>query len=156
MLFYSVFQTFHRKKNDSSVVLKSHNPGGPLGSYLWDVPLPALLVTSFFPLFWSYVSFCLWNKENKQDFLPDDKNFILAQLSQRLRMSYCDLSPSFVSRPSLHLFTPLNNFFSEPLGQISSNFMWSFVLKGDRKFVKMATVRKSRWPPCRDITPIDL
>ena len=43
MLFYSVFQTFHRK-NDSSVVLKSLNPEGPLDSYLYEVILPALLI----------------------------------------------------------------------------------------------------------------
>ena len=60
MLFYSVFQTFHRKKNDGSVVLKSLNPEGPVGSCLCEVTLPALDHMS--------VSF-LWNKENKQDFL---------------------------------------------------------------------------------------
>ena len=44
MLFYSVFQTFH-KKNDS---LKSLNPEGPLGSHLCDVILHAILITCQF------------------------------------------------------------------------------------------------------------
>ena len=43
MLFYSVFHTFNRKY-DSLVILKSLNPEGPLGSYLCDVTLPALLI----------------------------------------------------------------------------------------------------------------
>ena len=47
MLFYCVFQTFHRKK-DSLVILKSLNPEGPLGSYLCDVTLPALSITCQF------------------------------------------------------------------------------------------------------------
>ena len=45
--------------------------------------------------------------------------------------------------PSIH--SHLNDF---SLGQISSNFMWSLLLKGDSKFIQMVTVRKSRWPPC--------
>ena len=56
MLFYSVFHTFHRK-NDSSVILKSLNPEGPLGSYLCDITLPALLIMS--------VSFCGTKKINR-------------------------------------------------------------------------------------------
>ena len=40
VLFHSVFHTFHRK-NDSSVTLRSLNPEGPLGSYLYDITLPA-------------------------------------------------------------------------------------------------------------------
>ena len=48
MLFYSVFHTFHRKKNNSSVILKSLNPEGPLGSYLCDITLPSLLITCQF------------------------------------------------------------------------------------------------------------
>ena len=52
------------EKNDSSVVLKSLNPEGPFGSYLCDITLPTLNHVS--------VSF-LWNKENKQEFLPDEK-----------------------------------------------------------------------------------
>ena len=40
MLFYSVFQTFHRK-NDSTRIL---NPEGPLGSYLCDITLSSLLL----------------------------------------------------------------------------------------------------------------
>ena len=48
MLFYSVFQAFHRKKNDSFKVLMSLNPEGPLGSYLCDVLLPVLLITCQF------------------------------------------------------------------------------------------------------------
>ena len=63
MLFYSVFQTFHRK-NDSSIILKSLNPEGPLGSNLCDVTLLA---------FW--VSF-LCNKESQQNFLSGEKNLI--------------------------------------------------------------------------------
>ena len=64
MLFYSVFQTFHRK-NDS---LKSLNPEGPLGSYC---------VTSFFPLFDHMSVSFLWNKESQKDLLPGEKNLIL-------------------------------------------------------------------------------
>ena len=69
----------------------------------------------------------------------------LAHLSQRLRMSYCDhLQCRRLSvRPHLWTTSPL-----KPLGQFSSNFMWSLLLKGDRKFVQMAMVRQSRWPPC--------
>ena len=63
MLFYSVFQTYHRNNKFSR--LKSLNPEGPLSSYLSDVALPALSVTCQF-LF-------LWNKENKQDFLLGEK-----------------------------------------------------------------------------------
>ena len=47
VIFPSVFQTFHRK-NDHSIVLRSLNPEGPLGSYLCDVTLPALLITCQF------------------------------------------------------------------------------------------------------------
>ena len=65
LLFYSVFHTFNRK-NDSSVVLKSLNPEGPLGSYLCDVTLPTLFITC---------QFFVWNKENKHDFLLGDKKF---------------------------------------------------------------------------------
>ena len=36
----------------------------------------------------------------------------------------------------------------KPLGQISSNFMWSLMLKGHWKLVKIVTVHKSRLPPC--------
>ena len=64
MLFCSIFQTF-RRKNDSSGILKSLNPGGPLGSYLCDVTSH-----SFYHL---SVSFLL-SKENKWDFLPGEKN----------------------------------------------------------------------------------
>ena len=67
MLCYSVFQTFHRK-NDYLVVLKSLNPEDPLGSYLCDVTFPALLIMCQF--------FFLWNKENKPNFLPGEKNLM--------------------------------------------------------------------------------
>ena len=55
---------------------------------------------------------------------------LLAHLSQSLRMSCCDHYPSVCLSISSHLWTisPL-----KPLGQISSNFMWSLVLKGDWK-----------------------
>ena len=49
----------------------------------------------------------------------------LAHLRQRLRMSYYGHLPSIV-RP---LSPPLNDFFTEPLSQFSSNFMWSLLLK---------------------------
>ena len=63
---------------------------------------------------------------------------VLAPLSQRLWMSYDDHLPSVI------LWTTSLN----PLGQFSSNFMWSLLLKGAWKFVQMVTVRISRWPPC--------
>ena len=52
-------------------------------------------------------------------------------------------------RPSVH--PHLWTTFSETLGQFSSNF-WSFLLKGDWKFVQMVMVRWSRWPPCPYMT----
>ena len=79
----------------------------------------------------------------KQRFkLPWVMNNFLAHLSRRLRMSYYDHLPSAV-RPHLWTTYPL-----KPLGQFSSNFMTSLLLKGDWKFVHMVAVLKSRWPPC--------
>ena len=56
------------------------------------------------------------------------------------------LWPFPVHCPSVHsyLWTTSLKF----LGQISSNFMWSLLLKDDWKFVQMVTVSKSRWLPC--------
>ena len=36
------------EKNDSSVILKSFNPEGLLGSYLYNITLPALLILASF------------------------------------------------------------------------------------------------------------
>ena len=61
-----------------------------------------------------------------------------------LRMSYCDHLLSVICRrPQLWTTSPL-----KPLGQFSSNFMWSLLLKEDWKIVQMITVRHSRLPPC--------
>ena len=73
--------------------LKNLNPEGPSGIYLCDVTFPTLLITCS-------VSF-LWNKENKQDFLQDEKNLI-----------YLSLSPEYILFP-VFLF-PLS-FFSQML-----------------------------------------
>ena len=69
MLFYSVFQTFHRKK-DGSVVLKSLNPEGPFKRYLCDITLPAVLIRCQF-------FFC--GQESKQRiFSPGERNLFLS------------------------------------------------------------------------------
>ena len=53
---------------------------------------------------------------------------LLAHLSQRFSMSYCDHLPSVVRpRPS----TPLNDFSSKPLRQFSLTFMRRLLLKGE-------------------------
>ena len=65
----------------------------------------------------------------------------LVHLSQRLRMRYCDHLPSV--QKYLWTTSPL-----KPLGQFSSNFMWSLLLKRDWKFIQMVTVSLSRWSPC--------
>ena len=63
VLFYSVFQTFHRKKNRQFSCLKmSLNPEGPLGSYLCDITVPALKD------FWSCVSFFSMDKKVNKGF----------------------------------------------------------------------------------------
>ena len=64
VLFYSVFHTFHRK-NNSSVILRSLNPEGPLGSYLCNVTLPPLMIRCQF-------LFC--GQESKHDFSPGERN----------------------------------------------------------------------------------
>ena len=69
MLFYSVFQTFHRKKplkkHDSSVVLKRFNPEGPFKRYLCEVTLHALLISVSF--------FSVDKNVNKGLFTPGEK-----------------------------------------------------------------------------------
>ena len=64
MCYSILYFTLSTEKNDSSVVLKSLNPEGPLGSYLCDVTLPSLYHVS--------VSSCGTKKINRI-FLPGDK-----------------------------------------------------------------------------------
>ena len=67
---------------------------------------------------------------------------ILAHLSRRLRWAIV-ITP----RPSSVRLSVRSHFWTtsplKSLGQISSNFMWSLVLKGDWKFVKLVTVRNA-------------
>ena len=82
-------------------------------------------------------------------YLADFFLFVLFVFSSPEPPAQDDLLWSYtVRRPSFRPSTPLNNFSSETLGKISSNFMWSLLLKGDWNSLQMVTVRKSRWPPC--------
>ena len=96
---------------------------------------PAFTLSPFFSIASFHVKSLLTHSSSDSAMITRGFFFFLAHLSGRLRMSYCDHSPSI--RPSVHLsvhpFTPLNDFSSETPGPNFFKLHVELCVKGELK-----------------------
>ena len=128
MLFYSVFQTFYRKKNNSSVVLKIVNPEGPLGSYLCVVTLSALLITCQF-------LFCGTKKINRNFYWLKNSSFSFLFLVDFLISCFIMCLDHSLTMEDYAFF--IKSIFY---------FLWNLIVNLRNMFLGLSHL--SSWPSC--------